>query len=416
MTDAAAEAGATPEPEPEPPAPPLELSEGLPALVETDDQLHEAVVALARGTGPIAVDTERASGYRYSQRAYLVQIRRHGSGTILVDPISQPDLNDLWGAGGRAEWIIHAASQDLPSLRMLGLEPASIFDTELAGRLLNLPRVGLGAMVESLLGKHMAKEHSAADWSKRPLPEAWLRYAALDVEVLVELRDILTDMLTDAGKLGWARAEFDAVLQAQPPNPRVDPWRRVSGVHHVRSRRGLAIVRELWAERERLAEKRDITPRRLLHDDAIVAAANKPPRSEDDLKRMKGYSGRFNSSRSAGWFAAIERAQHLQESDLPPRRRAPSDGPPPPRSWADKRPEAAARLEKTREAVSELAEEHNLPVENLVPPDAVRRLAWDPPAEWTETALAEELVALGARRWQADLVAAALVREQEREG
>jgi ribonuclease D len=385
----------------EPTLPALTLSGGLPPLVETPDALSHAAAALHRGTGPIAVDTERASGYRYSQRAYLVQLRRAGTGTILIDPVSVPSLAVLWRDLTDQEWIIHAASQDLPSLRMLGLEPGRIFDTELAGRLLNLPRVGLGPMVAELLGKHMAKEHSAADWSKRPLPESWLRYAALDVEVLVELRDILAERLAATGKAQWAEQEFEAVRTAPPTAPRRDPWRRVSGTHEVRSRRGLAVVKEVWSMREKLAEERDITPRRLLQDRAIIAVATDPPASAAELRKRKGFSGPFNRSKASQWLAAIRRGLDTPEADLPPKRLS-SEGPPPPRSWPSVDPSAAARLAAVREAVAQQAAELDVPTENLLTPDLLRRLAWEPPEPSSAEAVAEALTQRGARPWQAD--------------
>ena len=152
-----------------------------------------------------------------------------------------------------AEWVLHAASQDLPCLADIGLTPPSLFDTELAGRLLGHPRVGLGAMCESVLGLALEKGHAAADWSTRPLPEDWLKYAALDVEVLVELRDALAAELEATGKTEWARQEFEHVASAPPPAPRVDPWRRTSGMHRVRKPRQLAIIRELWLARDEVA-------------------------------------------------------------------------------------------------------------------------------------------------------------------
>src|SRR5690606_20040981 len=98
-------------------------------------------------------------------------------------------------------------------------------------RLLGWPRVGLAAVVEEELGLSLAKEHSAQDWSTRPLPHAWLAYAALDVEVLLELREGLGARLEAAGKAEWARQEFEAVRLAPPAEARVDPWRRTAGTH-----------------------------------------------------------------------------------------------------------------------------------------------------------------------------------------
>ena len=130
-----------------------------------------------------------------------------------------------------------------------------------------------------MLGLALEKTHSAADWSTRPLPTEWLRYAALDVEVLVELRDALAGQLAEQGKTSWAEQEFAAILAARPAPPRTDPWRRTSGIHRVHSRRGLAVVRELWQERDAVARRRDISPTRILTDAAIIEAARAVPSS-----------------------------------------------------------------------------------------------------------------------------------------
>jgi ribonuclease D len=324
--------------------------DGVPPVIETPWQLREAAAALAAGTGPVAVDAERASGYRYGQRAYLVQLRREGSGTHLVDPIAVPDLAVLAQALEGSEWVLHAASQDLPCLREVGLSPTSLFDTELAGRLLGHPRVGLSALLESVLGFSLAKEHSAADWSTRPLPEPWLRYAALDVELLVDLRNALEEELREAGKLEWALEEFDAVRDAPPAAPRVDPWRRTSGMHKVRRPRQLAVIRALWVRRDEIARRRDTSPGRVLPDSAIVAAALAAP-TGDALAALPAFAGRGARRHLRDWEAAVTEALALPETALPATAIA-SDGPPPPRAWADKDPDAAARLAAARAGLS----------------------------------------------------------------
>jgi len=167
--------------------------------IDTRQGYLDAVAAIAAGNGPIAIDAERASGFRYSQRAYLIQIFRRGAGTFLFDPPAVGAFDELNAVIDDTEWVLHAASQDLACLREVGLQPKKIFDTELGARLAGLPRVGLGTVVESLLGIHLAKEHSAADWSTRPLPSSWLIYAALDVELLVDLRDAIAALLLTAG-------------------------------------------------------------------------------------------------------------------------------------------------------------------------------------------------------------------------
>jgi ribonuclease D len=399
-------APATPEPAPAPPPPLLELREGLPPLTETPPQLAEACGALAAAGGPVAIDAERASGYRYTSRAYLIQLRREGAGTFLIDPIGFDSMQPLQDALGEAEWILHAASQDLPCLTELGLTPAALFDTELAGRLLGYPRVGLATLVETLLGYRMKKEHSAADWSTRPLPGPWLEYAALDVEVLIELRDVLAHELREAGKDEWARQEFDW-LRGFSPAVRSEPWRRTSGLHRVRGRRLLGAVRELWAARDELARSRDVSPGRVIGDNAIVAAALADPASRADLLATKGFHGRGAQRYVDRWLDALARARSLAEDDLPVR--APrSEGPPTPRAWAERDPVAAERLILARDGMARLSEEHQVPAENVLAPDTVRRVMWEPAGADLST-LAEQLRTLGAREWQIELTAPMLL-------
>ena len=275
-----------------------EPADGTPEPLIRQADLETAIVGLAAGHGPVAVDAERASGYRYSQRAYLVQLRREGYGTVLIDPIALPDLSGLNAALGDVEWILHAANQDLACLAEIGLRPARLFDTELAGRLLGEERVALGTMIESRLGVRLEKGHSAADWSTRPLPHDWLVYAALDVELLVQLRDALAAELAAAGKTRWAEQDFEAARTAPPGAAATDPWRRTSGIHAVRNRRQLAAIRSLWTSRDELAAERDVAPGRLLPDSAIVSAARRSPADIAELTKLPVFGGRRASSLS----------------------------------------------------------------------------------------------------------------------
>ncbi len=363
------------------------------------------MAALGAGEGPVAVDAERASGYRYGHRAFLVQLRRRGAGTVLIDPVTCPDLSALDAALAGTEAVLHAASQDLPCLAELGYRPRRLFDTELAGRLLGYPRVGLGVLVEAVLGFTLEKGHAAADWSTRPLPTEWLRYAALDVEVLVELRDALAAELAEQGKTEWARQEFAAVLAAEPPPPRPDPWRRTSGIHRVHTRRGMAVVRELWLERDKIARQRDLSPGRVLPDSAIVEAARALPGPQRDLTELPGFKGRGARRYAADWRRAVARARAQAEPNLPGTASPPPEGPPPAHRWAERDPVAAQRLAAVRTAVAAIADEHSLPAENLLPPDVVRRLAWRPPEPPSPEAVGADLQDHGARPWQAELTA-----------
>ncbi|WP_067199682.1 ribonuclease D [Microbacterium sp. XT11] len=371
------------------------------SVISDAEEFLAACAALAEGTGPVAVDVERASGFRYSQRAYLVQVFRRGAGVFLFDPPALGDFSPLQRAIGAEQWVFHAASQDLPSLRELELEPASIFDTELASRLLGHERVGLAAVVESTLGITLKKEHSAADWSTRPLPAAWLEYAALDVLHLVDVKEALEAELAEQGKTQFAAEEFAATLARPPKPPREDPWRRLSGLHQVRGARNLAVARELWLAREAYAQEQDVSPGRLVPDRSLVAAVLANPQSKSALAGNKEFQGRASRTQIDRWWQAIVDGRATEEL---PRERMPSDALPPPRAWADRNPEADARLKAARPVVEAAAQELGMPTENLLTPEYLRRVAWDGPAATAE-AVGAALAALGARPWQIAQVA-----------
>jgi ribonuclease D len=381
--------------------------DGTPEPLTSTDELAAAAAGLAAGYGPVAVDAERASGYRYSQRAYLVQLRRAGFGTVLIDPIDLPDLSSIDKALADAEWILHAASQDLPCLAEVGMRPRRLFDSELVGRLLGSERVALGTMLEQYLGISLEKGHSAADWSTRPLPHDWLVYAALDVELLIELREVLLAELDRTGKRTWAEQECQAVLDAPPPAPRVDPWRRTSGIHGLRSRRQLAMVRALWQARDQLAARRDAAPGRVLPDSAIIAAVKANPKQVSDLLALPTFNGPRQRRHANLWFSALAAGRAEPDPELPPLSLLSSDpdAMPAPARWQDKDPAAAVRLAACKRVVTAAAEQHQVVSQNLLAGEVIRRLAWRSVSPLTEGAVRTRLAELGARPWQVDLLA-----------
>ncbi|MEV0246280.1 ribonuclease D [Nocardia sp. NPDC050712] len=390
--------------------------DGVPPVLVTPEQVAAAAARLAAGTGPLAVDAERASGFRYSARAYLIQLRRAGAGSFLIDPIPVTDaLGPLAEVINELEWVLHSADQDLPGLAELGLRPARLFDTELGGRLAGFERVGLAAMVEKLLGRALRKGHGAADWSTRPLPADWLNYAALDVELLLELRDEVAASLDAQGKSDWAAQEFEHIRTAEPSAPKSDRWRRTSGIHTLRKTRQLAVVRELWLARDTLARARDVAPARILPDAAIVSAATSDPRTIAQLRTLPVFGGPRQRRYSREWLAAVDRARALAETELPTLTQ-PFEGPPPVNRWERRDPVAAARLTRARAAMGELSTEHAIPVENLLSPDLVRRLCWDGLPSYDRVGTAADLSAAidgflksgGARPWQRELSVPAL--------
>ena len=399
------------EAEPAPTAVPLLApAEGVPIIIDNDSLFENALAELAQGTGPFAVDAERASGFKFSARAYLIQIKRHGGGLHLIDPIPFGPNHQLFQQLNTLlcsdEVILHASTQDLPCLRELGINPKRLFDTELGGRIAGLPRVGLGPLLESLMEVSLAKEHSAADWSQRPLPKEWLNYAALDVELLIELRDKVHLLLENANKLKWAQEEFQSILNAPPPPPRVDPWRRTSGMHKIKKPNQLAVVRALWTVRNEIAQEIDISQGRLLSDAAIVEIAmiahTKAITTKKDLERVLrplGLRARWMEN-SASWINAISDALTLTEEQWP-QVRTDSDSLPPLKIWRERFPEKYAPLTHAKARLLEKAQELVIPLENMITPEYVRRICWNAP----KGSVAQALAALGARRWQIEIVA-----------
>jgi ribonuclease D len=383
---------------------------GVPRLSVSRTEIARAAELLASGHGSFAVDAERASGFRYSNRAYLVQIRRAGAGTVLIDPVNHggdpvATLAPVAEVLATDDWVLHAADQDLPCLAEVGIRPPRLYDTELAGRLAGFDRVNLATMVQRLLGLQLTKGHGAADWSKRPLPDEWLNYAALDVEVLLELRDAIADVLQEQGKTDWAAQEFEYVRTFEATPTRRDRWRRTSGIHKVRNPRALAAVRELWQTRDHIARRRDIAPGRILPDSAIINAATVDPDTVEKLTELPIFGGNRQRRSAQVWLDALARARTAEAPDA----QEPSNGPPPASRWARRKPEAAQRLEAARTGLTELSQRITVPTENLVSPEVVRRLCWDwQPVEDTAAAVDEFLRDAGARPWQRELVAPVL--------
>ncbi|MDN6328581.1 MAG: HRDC domain-containing protein [Brachybacterium sp.] len=353
---------------------------------------------------PVSVDAERASSYRYSSRAYLVQLRTDSAGTALIDPLAFTMPGSLTSLLAEREWVLHAAGQDLPSLAEIGLRPGTLFDTELAARLLGMERVGLGAVVEDTLGLRLAKEHSAADWSKRPLPEGWLTYAALDVEVLVEVRDILQDRLRTAGKEEYARQEFEHERTREHGPTRSSSWRGLHGLGALRSVRQLAAAREMWSRRDEIAGAEDLSPHRVIKDRDLVAAAKEAPRGREAFDKALPAKLR----RKDTWWQAARTGLELPAAHLP--ERTERSYPPPHKLWSKKYPEVSERYQLVRAAAGQRAEDLEMPPENLLQPAVLRQWVWEHEQAPAEPELAEQLAELGARPWQVEQAAPVIHR------
>lgn len=362
--------------------------------------VQELITQLSENEGSISIDAERASGFRYSQRAYLIQLSLRDKEIFMVDPIVLGEVAEGWNIELAKQlndrtWILHAATQDLPCLAELGFMPKAIIDTELGARLAGFERVGLGSLAAELLEIELAKEHSAADWSLRPLTQEMLDYGALDVDILHELWDAVEANLSEQNKLGWAQEEFDHLLSFRPKAQLPEPWRSLPGLSKIKDEQKLKIAASLWLTRDRIARAEDIAPGRLVPDRSIMAAVEQKPRSKRELASNKAFQGRASRTRLGDWWGAIENAPAVVIDENPER----GNGIPNHRSWEKRFPEAHIRLNAVRPLMAELATELKLPIENLLTPDYLRRVMFEPSKD-----IAAQLSELGARPWQVDTV------------
>lgn len=384
--------------------------EGTPPLLATPEEISAAVEQLAAGRGPFAIDTERASGFRYDDRAFLIQVRRLGCGTLLIDPepyreeigqLLAPVLNGQ-------DWIIHAAPSDLPCLAWLGLYPGRLFDTELAGRLAGLAQVNLAAMIEELLGWSLQKGHGAEDWSQRPLPDDWLTYAALDVELLPELAEAMAELLDAQGKLEWAEEEFEYIRASHAgiEAPTEPEWRTTKGVGTLTTPEQLLLARELWLERDSIAYNEDRAVGRILPNRVLIEIARLAPKTERELRAVKGFPFR-KAGVSRWWFAIIRQARDTPRDSWPTRIRPPR-GVPSKRTWQTEFPESWERFTQIREIIEALGIELQIPTENLIRPAVLRTVVWAG-TEGKQVNSPDDLMAMlrdqEVRSWQIELVA-----------
>ncbi len=376
--------------------------EGIPPLT-TGPAYRPALARLRRGSGPVAVDVERAMGIRYSARAYLIQLRREGSGTLLCDPVGNEEYYpELAAILGDAVWILHAADQDLPSLGDLGLRPGpgKLFDTEVAALLLGDERISLQAQLAENLGLLLAKEHSQADWSERPLADELRSYAALDVELLAPLRHVQLERLERAGRLEWAAQEFEEIRTRPPKAAPAEPWRRATHRQDFSSRRDLALVRALWQARDRIAQTIDTAPDLVLSRADIAALARRRPRSLADVRTARPLRSGGKQYLAPALWQAVAQAWALPSSELP--------------EPAPARPSRRAErgiphlLDHVRSAVQERAAELGIRHDVLLKPAVQRELArlLRRRVARTGPAIGDAMAELGARPWQVENTAA----------
>ena len=335
-----------------PAAPLLRLREPLPAVVDTDDGAAPRTVRGHRGRHRSGRDRRRA---RLRLPLLLARLPDPAAPRGRRHPPGRPDrASTRWRRCRRRSTAPSGSStpppRTCPAWPRSGCAPAALFDTELAGRLLGYPRVGLATLVETLLGRRLAKEHSAVDWSTRPLPRAvaGVRRARRRGAGRAARRARRASWSRPARTSGRGRSSTRSAASRRPPAS--TPWRRTSGVHRVRGRRALGRGPRAVgaARRDRPRARRHPRPdparlrdRRGRHRDARrpADAAAHPGLPRPRRRALRRAVGRRRCSEVA----------ELPEEELPTR--APrGDGPPLPRAWAEKDPVAARRLTAARDA------------------------------------------------------------------
>ncbi|OKL50093.1 hypothetical protein BM477_03385 [Boudabousia marimammalium] len=381
---------------------------GVPDPVDTEEAFSEMISALEADPGPVAVDAERSSGFRYGQPTVLVQFKTASGRIFLVDTLAISDLSPAQAALSNRIWILHDADQDLRGIAELGLQADLLFDTEVAARLCGMRRFGLAAVCEQLLGVTLEKEHQAADWSVRPIPRDWLRYAALDVDLLHPLYEILSSKLKELGRLEWAEQNFAAIMELAPRQKKPDQWRK-GAAGKLTTPRQFATLRELWLTREEIAEEIDMSPSRLLNTSAMISVAAHPPRTRRELNKNSAFRSPRARQFEDEWMDALDRAKWMDEDDLPPVRRStdPSYFP----CYATSsylRHRSSSISEVLKERVHKLAKKLDLEPMLIAPTAITKHLGWllaDFECADDDVANVEaELEELGCRQWQIDLI------------
>ncbi|MEJ5996885.1 HRDC domain-containing protein [Corynebacterium sp. H130] len=390
----------------------LEPRDGLPQVAHTAAEIAEAARTLASGRGPFAIDTERASDYRFDDRAFLLQIRRRDSGTVLIAPegCRAETTAALAPVLGGQEWILHAAASDLPALSLLGLYPGKVFDTEVSGRLLGLEKVNLAALTEEILGIGLEKQHGNEDWSTWPLPESWIAYAALDVELLFELAEALTELLDAEGKLSWLEQECAHIVATTTvPRP---TWRDLKGIGKLKSPEQLLIAQALWEKRYELGKQRDRAPHKIISNKAIVEIAASQPITRAAVRSAMGR--RSKPVVADRVLATMKRARSTPKDTWPRPIKPDFNHTPAPRSmWNSSFPDAHEALTYAREMLAELSETTHTPVENLLQPAMLRDVIWACVVTrkvTTSMEMLDYMTEIGVRPWQRELTAPLLAK------
>ena len=357
-------------------------------FVEQQEAFDRLLPELA-AAGQLAVDTEAASFHRYSDRVYLLQLSSRER-TLVVDPLAVTDFGRFGAvlADPEIEIVFHDADYDLRLLeREFSIRATRLFDTRVAAQLLDEPGIGLAALLEKYQGVTLDKRFQRADWSRRPLSDDMLRYAATDTKHLLTLRDLLADKLAASGRASWAAEEFALLEDVRwgPEDDEEPAWLRLKGAKALKPRE-LAVLRELHAWRDEQAKRLDRAAFRVLNNEPMLAMARAMPADVEALKGIPGIGTETIARRGAQLLAAIERARAIPDGKLPRLER-------PPRRAPD--PVLEARIERLKALRNRLAPTLGLQPGVLCPNGTLEAIARANPRTLEELAAVPEL-----RHWQ----------------
>jgi len=270
----------------------------------------------------VAVDTEADSLHSYFDKVCLIQISVPEE-DLIIDPLAPVSLDrfgEILGDPAITK-VFHGGDYDLRILnRDFGFTVRNLIDTSVCAQLLGYEGIGLAALLDRHFGVKLNKVHQRADWSMRPLPPDMLEYAAMDTHYLIELVSKLRDELTVRGRWEWAIEEFARMenIRHRESDDDAEPWRKVKNIGGL-ERRSLAIVRDLYNWRDKLARKADRPPFKVLGNDTIVDIAKSRPVSANDLARL-GSVSRYHADRFGRELTKIvAKAMEIPDEDLPER-------------------------------------------------------------------------------------------------
>ena len=354
-----------------------------------DGAALERLAARLRDQSRIALDTEAASFHRYVDRVYLIQASS-ASETALVDPLAVDDLRAIGDllSDPEIEKIFHDADYDLRILdRDYGFTARRLWDTRIAAQLAGETAFGLGALLAKYFDIRLSKKLQRADWSQRPLTPEMIAYAANDTAHLPELRDVLADALRKLGRLAWAEEEFERLegIHWSPGAEGEDAYLKLKGAKAL-APRSLAVLRALFAWRDRLAAELDRAPFRIMGNDALMAIAKAVPTSPTELAEVRDLPSALARRHGPQVLAAVGEALALPRSEWPviERTRRPKPD-----------PEADARYQRLRTLRAERAQAVQLDPGLVCPNGTLHAIARTAPRAAAELDQIGEL-----RRWQ----------------